>query len=264
MSINLELHITMKCNLRCGGCNRLCHIFHDRTEDMSVEQIKKFIDQAKNGGGVKTLKVLGGEPLLHPDFVEIYNLLGEAMINGYIKNIKIETNRTIKTPDGLKDYPIKWQGTKLVNKKHTPATWAPKDFGIEVPPQRICGVIKKCGFSLDKYGYLPCGVSVMIARMFNLTHLYSREFPYGLWGVPELCNYCMIGISDQFNDYFPYELSVNATDHKSYPPVEETGTNQCKYPTPDHPPSYADPTESWEKAINEFNQEEFYKTQEEF
>ena len=114
--INMELNVTLQCNLACPNCNRLCHIYRDRTEHMSIDQIKRFIGQARDGGGINKLKVLGGEPLLHPQFVEIYNLLCEAAKNGVIRYIKIESNKTIPFPK-VEMFPFVSLKGRIVQKK---------------------------------------------------------------------------------------------------------------------------------------------------
>lgn len=237
--INLELNITLRCNLFCVNCNRLCHIYRDRTDDMSIPQIEKFIEQARNGGGVQRLKIIGGEPLMHPNFVEIYNLLVDAAEEGVIKSVIVETNKTLNRPDGLKPSKLtKWQGTLQRKKRHLPILWSPKDLGVQT--HYPCRQISRCGFSLDKYGYLPCSLSIMMVRIFKMTHLYRYEFPTQPWGLDELCPICIFSMDKTWRSHYS---QIHLWQH----------TEQDKTPT-----------ESYKKALDEFNQEEFYKTQKEF
>jgi hypothetical protein len=238
--INLELNITLKCNMACSNCNRLCHIYRDRTEHMTIEQIQKFIDQAKENGGIYKLKVLGGEPLLHPQFVDIYNLLCKAAQEGIIKGIKIESNKTIPTPN-VQAYPfVSWKGRVQGKKKHQPILWSPKDLGIIKGAQPKCPQITKCGYSLDKYGYLPCSCAIMISRLFGKTHLYKHEFPTQLWGLDELCQHCIFSMDQEWrNQHSCKRLSEHTVEEKT-------------------------PTKSFKEALDKWNPEEFYKTQKEF
>jgi hypothetical protein len=238
--INLELNITLKCNLACSNCNRMCNIYRDRTEHMSLDQIKKFIEHAKNGGGINKLKVLGGEPLLHPQFVDIYNLLCEAGKQGIIRYIKIETNKTVPFPK-VENYPfVCWKGRPPNKKKHQPFLWSPKDLGVVKTAQPHCPQLTKCGFSLDKYGYLPCSLAIMISRLFGLTHLYKHEFPTQVWGLEELCPNCIFSMDQEWRNK---HSCIKLCDHS----VEEKA-----------------PTKSYKETMDKWNVENFYKTQKEF
>ncbi len=65
---NVYLYITEKCQLRCGHCymgERL-----ERGNVMPTPQVKETLDLWRKMGGSK-LSILGGEPTLHPDFIEI-------------------------------------------------------------------------------------------------------------------------------------------------------------------------------------------------
>ena len=237
---NIELNITLQCNLSCPNCNRLCHVYKNRTEHMTSTQIKKFVDQARDVGGVNCVKVLGGEPLLNPEFVEIYNILTDACKEGVIKHIKIESNKTLPVPP-VTQYPfVSWKGRVQKKKKHQPILWSPKDLGYDNGPQPNCPQIKKCGISLDKYGYLPCSLAIMISRLFGSTELYRHEFPKEIWGLDRLCNNCIFSMPDIWKEKYS---GITIMHHTK----EDVA-----------------PTKSYEDAINKFSNEEFYKNHKEF
>jgi len=238
--MNLELNVTLKCNLSCNNCNRLCNIYRDRTEHMSVEQIEKFVKQIKNGSGIHRLKVLGGEPLLHPNFVEIYNILTKAAKDGAIRYIKIETNRTINIPK-VENYDfVSWSGTIQRRKKHQPMLWSPLDLGFKNGPQPQCPQILKCGISLDKYGYLPCSLAIMISRLFGHTELYKQELPKEIWGLDKLCDNCVFSMPPQWRSKFSSKTIFEQSKEE------------------------LTPTKSYKEAIENFNVSSFYETQKEF
>ncbi len=65
---NVYLYITEKCQLRCGHCymgERL-----ERAKFMPTPEVKHVLQFWRKMGGSK-LSILGGEPTLHPDFIEI-------------------------------------------------------------------------------------------------------------------------------------------------------------------------------------------------
>jgi len=63
-----ELHINGKCNLRCKECYTLSPI---QDWQRSKDQILQSLDLALGKLRPQTVKILGGEPLLHPDTVAI-------------------------------------------------------------------------------------------------------------------------------------------------------------------------------------------------
>ncbi len=66
----LELQITDRCNLRC----RHCYVGEPHHQDLSFEKIKKVFEEFEEIQGLRLL-ISGGEPILHPSFWEINEIL---------------------------------------------------------------------------------------------------------------------------------------------------------------------------------------------
>jgi len=66
----LELQITDRCNLQC----RHCYIGEGSHRDLSLKQIQQVLKEFEEIHGLRLL-LSGGEPLLHPDFWEINEIL---------------------------------------------------------------------------------------------------------------------------------------------------------------------------------------------
>ena len=177
---------------------------------------------------------------MHPQFVEIYNLLCEAAKDKVINSIKIESNKTI-TPPKVEHYSfVSWKGRVQSKKKHQPILWSPADLGVVKGAQPSCPQVRKCGYSLDKYGYLPCSCAIMISRLFGQTDLYKHEFPTGLWGLEVLCKNCIFSMDQEWRNQ-----------------------HSCKR-LDEHTLAEKTPTKSFQEAMDKWNVEEFYKTQKEF
>lgn len=211
--INLEMNLTTRCQLQCVNCNRLCHVYPDRgeEEDMSIEQIQRFIGQLRESPvKVKRLKLLGGEPLLVPHFAEVYGLLAAAVDEGFIRNIKIESNHVLPKPD-VADHPhIRWAGKPQHRKRHLPVLWSPRDMGHET--KGPCSMPRICGPSLDAYGYSLCSVCVMMFRLFDREDLYRDEFP-GNWhedfaeAIEVMCPQCIWSMPQKWCEAHAYPLN---------------------------------------------------------
>jgi len=237
--MKIELNITLACNMSCTCCDRMCDIYKDRTEHMSLDQIDKFIRHSK-GRIIERIKILGGEPLLHPQFVEIYNKLHFAFKGvRTTRLIKAESNHILPIPDVIQTPSMLIAGVPLEEKMHLPYLWHPKDLGYDIGAQTGCRHLNRCGTSLDKYGYLPCSSAIMISRLFGLTDLYRDYLPSKPWGLDRLCQHCIFAMPKRWRAKHSKYL-------KDFTKEERT------------------PTKRFKEAMDKFDHNEFYKTQKEF
>ena len=88
----IEVPITTKCTLNCKECCNLIQYYqqpyHISSADI-IDDIRKISSVAK---GILLLRLLGGEPLLHPD---LSNILEQILGFNNIKDIQIVTNGTL-------------------------------------------------------------------------------------------------------------------------------------------------------------------------
>lgn len=99
-----EFELTDRCNLSCVHCfiNQSAGCIKAREKELSTSQVKDILDQIAAAGCLHLL-LTGGEPLLRPDFLEIYL---HARRKGMI--IMLFTNGTMLTPaiiEALKEAP---------------------------------------------------------------------------------------------------------------------------------------------------------------
>ena len=88
----IEFPITTKCSLRCKECANLIQ-YYDQGEFLDYKKLINDIYRlCQIVKGIEMLRILGGEPLLHPYLKEI--LLG-ILKNDNVKNIQIVTNGTM-------------------------------------------------------------------------------------------------------------------------------------------------------------------------
>ena len=174
--INFELNITLRCNLACPNCNRHCDRkpSWSKDSDMTIWQVERFTSALRDGPiKAKRVKVAGGEPFLHPDFVGIMDELTAAVDEGLIQKIKVDSNGTLPIPAGARCYPaVHWSGRRPSRKAHLPTLWSPTDLGF--PLTYPCSMPRLCGVSLDNRGYLPCSMAIGIERTFGRL-LYDED-----------------------------------------------------------------------------------------
>ena len=72
----IDIHLTDHCNLNCKGCTHFSPLAEDFY--ITVEDFEKDLTRLSNllnnaeGGGIRQIFMLGGEPLLHPQLTEFF------------------------------------------------------------------------------------------------------------------------------------------------------------------------------------------------
>jgi len=181
----VEIDVTWACNLRCFNCNRSCEQA-PTGECITVEQVKRFVsDSAARGLTWERVRVLGGEPTLHPDLLEILEVLRdwrrrhapdariELVTNGHGRRVR-DVMTTIP-----EDIVIENTAKEGQEQPFFAFNVAPVDLPLyrNADFRSGCGVTTHCGIGLTPRGWYPCAVAGGIDRIF--------EFGLGRNGIPE-------------------------------------------------------------------------------
>jgi MoaA/NifB/PqqE/SkfB family radical SAM enzyme len=103
-----NIDLTYRCNLNCRHCwlwipeNSI-----ERENELTFEEIKTIVDDARKMG-CRNWYISGGEPLLRPDFAEIFDYITRQSVS-----YTLNTNGTLITPEIARL--LKKRGTKLVS-----------------------------------------------------------------------------------------------------------------------------------------------------
>lgn len=92
---SMEIHIVEHCNLQCDHCWHFSNIAEPSFYD--VEKYDKDIEALSNaisGGELKQFKLLGGEPLLHPEINELVKITRKHLKN---TSLSVVTNCILLT-----------------------------------------------------------------------------------------------------------------------------------------------------------------------
>jgi organic radical activating enzyme len=89
----VELVLTPRCNLKCVGCANLMPCYGPSVQAVEVETLKKSVQSLLQVfGRITELKLIGGEPFLHPKLGEIVDF---AVAQKAIQKVAITTNGSV-------------------------------------------------------------------------------------------------------------------------------------------------------------------------
>ncbi|MDR0328557.1 MAG: hypothetical protein LBI05_09715 [Planctomycetaceae bacterium] len=88
---NFEVHLVEHCNLKCQCCNHYAPIAEERFLDM--ETFEKDFERMSllTGANVEFIRLLGGEPLLHPNLLQFFPIARRLFPNRYWINVEKAT-----------------------------------------------------------------------------------------------------------------------------------------------------------------------------
>jgi hypothetical protein len=172
---NIELEINTVCDLACFSCDRMSDVAAKGVPNMTVAQVRLFVEESLDlRWNWERIRLLGGEPTLHPNFLEIVgelvryrnvypkvflqvltNGLGKSAqyrntMNGLRISLHAETKQRGVTP--------RWfNNTRIV----------PLDRDPNVGEIEPCGIfgLRGCGIGLTRHGYFLDGAGASIARV---------------------------------------------------------------------------------------------------
>lgn len=171
----IEIDITYLCNLHCLNCNRSVSQARDDMH-MSIDMVRTFVDDSiRRGTRWRRIRVLGGEPTLHPEFHEIVaelrryrewcsTCIVEVVSNGYGTRVNRELDRL--PADVMVDNTAK---TTPVQPHFGPFNMAPVDdpWYSLTDYSNACAIVRDCGMGLTPMGYYPCAVAGGIDRIIG-------------------------------------------------------------------------------------------------
>jgi uncharacterized Fe-S cluster-containing radical SAM superfamily protein len=154
----IEVEITFKCNLKCRHCNRFCNSEKDynitrNVNEMSMLHINYLHSEIVRFPKLtfKTLRVIGGEPLVSGILNEAIQVFERLIKNGFINDIIITTNGTLNVDNDITPY-IKLMPESLIEIYKTKGVLSKKEVyeikeykhrNISITPKDFDFVFKK-------------------------------------------------------------------------------------------------------------------------
>jgi hypothetical protein len=166
----IELDITDFCNMKCFMCSRGCDLNNIKKGMLSISDIEKFLKESVDiDYKWKIIRIIGGEPTIHPDFIKIIDIIYDYKIK-HNPDLKIwlttngvtEKSRQLAAAVAERLFFLDATG-KVAGEYVNPGFWSPymkpADLGITIDEQFMirCIAPSEYAMSLTSAGYCICG-----------------------------------------------------------------------------------------------------------
>lgn len=97
---HLETNITLRCQLSCRSCNHFVPLQRNKRTDIEPEAMQKDLERLGKIAHAEAYALIGGEPLLHKQFMDILQV---AKFSGIADIVEVWTNGLLlrKQPDAF-------------------------------------------------------------------------------------------------------------------------------------------------------------------
>jgi len=204
----IEVHVVEHCNLNCGGCNHFSSLAKE--EYLQPEQFERDIKRlAELSEDYFAIKILGGEPLLHPNITAFFDIARKYFPS---TPIQITTNGILlvklsdefwqncnknKITVSISQYPIKLD--KKAIKKTAKTHKVKLVFNGSTVQERMCKLPLDLSGSQDiKKSFQKCAISWGCCVTLREGRIYT-------------C--CIAAHIKFFNEYFKQNLAITDKDY---------------------------------------------------
>lgn len=213
-----EIYITRACNARCPSCAALCNIINTHNYDMTEDEVKAILYEI-NGldPNINTIRVIGGEPTLHPKCYEICRLIKEVCPEAkrysfatnfsnpdLVKRVVDELGYQVVDYIGSHDYAV---ANNWKKNNHWCMYVSPKEAGLpESDPVYCSSLGDDCGVSVRKLdgqlGWTWCAWGTTIAMLLRRTEFIHPTLKSLMRSgfdtyANEICKNCMHNVKNK-------------------------------------------------------------------
>ncbi len=221
----LEIDITYACNLACRNCNRSIALAPE-ARHLKVDDLERAVDEWLSvDHRWDRIRILGGEPTLHPRIPEIIASLSryqtqfpdcilEIVTNGHgprVNRVLQELPQSFIVDNSEKSGPVQphFGPFNLAPLDDTKFRWADFSNG--------CSIARDCGMGLTPGGYYPCAVAGGIDRVLGI-NLGRRTLPRLDDTMADIAKR-LCGMCGRFRDghHVPRALRPSLTEQRTSP-----------------------------------------------
>ena len=188
--VRFGIVLTYDCNLRCQGCNRYLDVMRVPNSDIGLDDIQEGYNRVMAAKiEIRKCRVTGGEPLLHPQFVEAVTLIGQTWNKDYGGRTCVFTNGTQVIPKQGRSWRYKSSAATDRDAAFWPSMLSPADLGLEpvLGGEQRCKIQAGCGRLFDAFGFGFCIFAGPLGRLLGIDRYAAHPL---LEGRPEICKHC--------------------------------------------------------------------------
>jgi len=201
--MRMEMNVTLRCTRQCAWCVKLMHLKNVQRSDVTIEQARLFVEQLRvQQARMGRLKLMGGEPAIHPHLVELIDVFAEA--KDVIGRISVQSSLNARSAPALRGKggalkgKARWFAKTPTKKDHTPWLISPADLGVtgKYGIDKRCGVQEGCGFGFEKWGFTSCAIGGTLGRLLDVNPYSQRFFRRG---IRDICKHCVFSLGPKLN-----------------------------------------------------------------
>lgn len=212
MRARLEINLTFSCNIKCTWCNRLIANMKIKDSDISLSQLHRMVDSlVENKIRMRYLKIVGGEPLVHHDFLGAMEVLKRVITEKIAKNVVVVTNAILDRPELPEGFEY-WL-SPVKEKNHIPVLASPTDLGLKDQMRDVCITKKRCGYSFDAWGFSFCPISGVLGRVLGID-TYENSIPESKLD-KTICEHCPFSLPVQLKNRITRQVKNKKIDYPS-------------------------------------------------
>jgi hypothetical protein len=179
---DVALNFTFACNLSCVGCDRASFVKPQHSPPMTPDRLRSFFDEVRSVGiELKGMRMVGGEPTLHPQFMEMAGIcMDYARSTDHRCGVRIFSNQYSEASRKLLAEALqRWPKLRSTG-EHKLRSWtfppmtryefvSPQDAGVDCryPCPNMAGR-GNCGAGVDQVGYALCPTGSVIDAILKL------------------------------------------------------------------------------------------------
>ena len=211
--LTLEYHLVDSCNLNCAGCSHYSSLVNKPTYKTVEDVVNEFnLLKSKVGNKLVNLRLLGGEPLMHPQICDCIKAIRKLFP---YTNISLVTNGLL-----LDKMSQEFYDTCLESNIRIRIT----DYGI-IDLTTTINELKERGISADRYKVFADRNKT--ANLWDYQRIRLTEWKIDCFTKCRLKNICNnyrngkiylcphIAYIGYFNKFFGKDIKVNETDYVS-------------------------------------------------
>jgi MoaA/NifB/PqqE/SkfB family radical SAM enzyme len=172
----LVIDVTMRCNLNCDGC--WAGSYKGTVPDMSIEELRRVITEARDKMGVHYFVIAGGEPFIRKDLLDLYAEFSDCQFHIYTNGTLIDEKTATRLQElGNCMLMISIEGTEeTTDKRRNSGTYTKIFRAMSLLKEK--GIVFGFSVTATRHNHLEISGEEFVKKMSDAGCLYGWYFQY--------------------------------------------------------------------------------------